>query len=267
MKKYCLISILFRLLLFPVNQAIGQVDSTKFKGVKITVPSKEKKNNTYFILAGGYQNPSWYRVPMIPENHSNLTIKGNMNVKVPGWFAGFGFMKKTRTPFEVGLLVDFYKTSIPVAYSGQNSTSDWLMMVQSGNPNYLSANDIDRISEVYSFKASIRYKISLAKTQFWCGLAPGTFSSKVWFKEINNNEPAATYRETSLGLTYQAGINFLIKNSKGKDIFSFTFFSDFSSPKIEEKMISLFEPGWKFMNSEGNYAINPVRLGFAIGIH
>jgi hypothetical protein len=32
---------------------------------------------------------------------------------------------------------------------------------------------------------------------------------------------------------------------------------------MEENMISLFETGWNY--KEKNYAINPVRLGFAIG--
>jgi len=266
MKHIHLILILFCLV--PFVHTIAQVDSMKFDGIKIVVPSKEKAGNTYFFISTGYQFPSWCRVPMIPENARHMNIKGDMNVKVPGWFAGIGIIKKTKTHFEAGLLVDFYTTSIPVAYSGQRSTSEWVY----AQNNYLSYftqifdNSIHRKSEVISFRASIRYKLPLGRFQFWGGLAPGTFSSTIKYSEENNNEPIKTYRVTTIGLNFQAGIDLIKKNKKGNDMLRFTIFSDFFSPEIEEKMISLFNPGWNFINSEGNYVINPFRLGFALGI-
>ena len=190
MKNFCGISILFFVLLVPVNHTIAQVDSMKFAGIKITVPPKDKNNNSYLFMTIGYQFPSWYRVPMIPENAADMKIRGNMNVKVPGWFAGIGIMKKTGSHFEAGLLVDFYKSSITVAEAGQRSTSDWVYE-QSNNLSYYTEvfeNNIDRISEVISFRASIRYKLPLGKFQFWGGIAPGTFSSTINYSENHNND-------------------------------------------------------------------------------
>jgi hypothetical protein len=270
MRKLYLIFSIFTLFIFPLHNAAAQSDSGEIKGIKIIVPSKEKKNNSYFFISGGYQFASWYKVPMVPENHTGLTTKGHMDVKVPGWFCGIGIMKKTRSNFEVGILADFYRTIIPLAYSGQRSTSDWVFE-QTGNVSYFTdvfENDINRISEVYSFRAAVRYKVPIGKFQIWGGLAPGTYASKIYFVEKNSNGAAKEFRETSLGLSYQAGINFVVKNARGKDMLRFTLYSDFGSPGIEEKMISLFNhPTWNYSNSEGNSVINPVRLGFAIGIH
>jgi hypothetical protein len=266
-RKFYLGTFILTFLMF-VNQLFAQTDTSVVVGVKVKVPSKEKKNTSYIFLTGGYQNPAWYRVPVIPEFPVNMEIKGD-KVRVPGWFAGIGIMKKTRTKFEVGILADFYKSTIPVAFSGQRSTGDWVLE-QSANTTAFTdvfSSDINRVSEVIAIRASIRYKIPAGNFQFWGGIAPGTFSSKVYFSESGFNDALKTYVQTSAGLSFQAGVNLIVKNAQGKDMLRFSFYSDFSSPKIEEKMIGLFKPSWKFINSDGNYAISPVRFGFAIGIH
>lgn len=268
MTKY-LIIILSYLVLHPSDYLFAQADTLKFDGVEVIVPSTgKKKNNTYFLISSGYQLPSCYRVPMIPEISHNMEVRDNMYVKVPGWFAGIGIVKRTRSRFEFGILANYYETSIPVAKSGQRSTSNWVYE-QSGNGSYFTEvfeNDVDRISEVFSFHATVRYKIPAGKFQFWAGLSPGTFSSKINFSDKQSTIPHGIYRETSLGLKFETGIDFMIKNRTGREVLLFTIFSDFYGPGIEEKMISLFNSGWKFINTEGNNVVNPVRLGFSLGI-
>jgi hypothetical protein len=255
-------------ILLDIDFAVAQTDTIQYEGVKVILQKEHKKNNTCFLFSMGYQLPAWYRVPMIPENSKDMKINGNMKVKVPGWFAGLGIIKTTRTNFEIGILLDYFKSTIPIAYAGQRSTSEWVYE-QSGNETSFTdvfEKDIFRISEVISIRATVRYKVPIGKCQIWGGISPGTFAGSIHFSENRKSEPFGTYRETSLGLTFQAGFDYIIKNNKGDDILSLTLFSDLSGPKIEESIISLFEPSWKFINSEGNYAVNPVRLGLSIGI-
>jgi len=265
--KFCLSALLF-ILLFE-SQVFSQTDSSVVVGVKVKVPSKEKKSNSSIFVTGGYQNPAWYRVPVLPEFPLNMEIDGD-KVRVPGWFAGIGVLKKTKSNFEVGLLADFFKTTIPIAISGQRGKSDWVFE-QSANisdvTDFAFTTDLNRVSEVIAIRATVRYKIPVGNFQFWGGVAPGTFSSKVYFSQGGFNESIKTYMQTSAGLTFQAGINLMVKNSVGKDLMRFSFYSDFSSPLIEEKLIGLFKPTWKFINTDKNYAISPVRFGFAVGIH
>jgi hypothetical protein len=269
MTKYHVVCTLVFLWILPVNYVTAQVEVKKNSAVKIKVPSKEKKNTSYYFFTIGHQYPTWYNVPMIPQYPVNMVYSGKMKVQVPGWYAGIGIMKKTRTNFEVGLLGDFYKTTIPVALAGQRSTSEWVSEKRGGVSAFTDTfvNDVSRISEVYSIRASIRYKIPVGIFQFWGGIAPGTFSSKIYFAEETKSEPLKIFTATSIGLTYQAGLSLVFKNSKGKDMLRFGFYADFSSPKIEEKIISLFKPGWNYFNTAGNYVINPIRFGFTVGVH
>jgi hypothetical protein len=268
MRKFYVIFILLHLLFIADNQSFAQADTTKSFGVKVTAPGNENRNTTYFFISAGQQLPGWYHVPMIPEFPVNMELNGKMNVRVPGWFAGIGIMKKTKTKFEVGLLCDFYKTTIPIAFSGQRCVSEWDYVQRKAGTFYteIRENDINRISEVYAIRASIRYKIPFGPFQFWGGIAPGTFSSKVYYSETGNSKPVGIINTTSLGISWQAGINLVLKNNKGKDMLRFGFYSDFSGPEIDDNIINLLNHGWIF-KSPGNYAINPVRLGLLVGIH
>jgi hypothetical protein len=239
----------------------------KLDGVKVIIPSKEKKKkSSYFIVSAGYQLPSWYRVPMTQEYPHNMITDGSMNVKVPGKFAGIGIMKKTKSHFEFGILGNYYETNIPIARKGQKSTSDWVYEQSGSYKTDFDTLDIDRISEVFSIRATVRYKIPAGKFQFWGGIAPGTYSSKIEFTDENTTEVFRVFRETSLGVNFEAGMDFLIKNKKGKEILMFTLFSDILGPRIEENMNNLFKTTWTFENPDGNNVVNPIRLGFAIGI-
>jgi len=270
MKIFILLPVLFFPLFFPGFNVIAQADTLKYADVKVIVPSIKKKPRTsYFLFSAGYQVPAKYKLPMIPENPYNIDVTGDLNVKVPGWFAGIGLMKRTRSRFEAGLLVDYYRASTPVAYAGQRSTSDWVYE-RSGSTNYFTdvfENNIDRVSEVFTVRATVRYKLPLGNFRIWGGLAPGTFASNIRFMEEGNSEPLGRYMDTSLGLNYQAGMDYMIKNQKGKDKAAFSLFADFSGPKVEESFISLFRPGWIFKNTEGNYVINPFRVGFCVGLY
>ncbi len=266
MKRELTIIILI-ITMFPVNYIFSQADTVKLDGVKVIIPSKEKKKkSSYFIISGGYQLPAWYRVPMIPEYPQNMIIDGNMDVKVPGKFAGIGIMKKSKSRFEFGILANYYETSIPIAMAGQRSTSDWVYEQSGSYTTDFYTLDIDRISEVFSIRATVRYKIPAGKLQFWGGVSPGTYSSKIEFTDENTIEVFRVFRETSLGVNLETGMDFLVKNKKGKEILMFTLFSDISGPRIEENMNNLFKTTWKFENTDGNNVVNPIRLGFAIGI-
>ena len=54
------------------------------------------------------------------------------------------------------------------------------------------------------------------KFKFRVGLAAGTFSNTVAIGEIKDADYGEIYRETSLGLTYQVGIDFMIKDYKNR---------------------------------------------------
>lgn len=263
-----LLILFFGCLLFLPHSLRAQYDTIVHEGVKVIVPLKEKKSNSYLFICGGAQLPAWTKVPMTPEDPKNMILNGRMSVKSAGWFAGIGILKKTKSNFEIGLLGDYYRSSIPVAFSGQRSVSEWVFVQSDSSSLYTDvfANDINRVSEVLSFRASIRYKIPIGKLQLWGGIAPGTFSSRIYFDEKGSGTPKE-YRETRFGMSYQAGFSFQTKDSKGADMLRFTFFADFSGPKVEERFISLFKPGWKFINTDKNYIVNPVRIGLAVGIH
>lgn len=267
--RYFLLFIITLFFLSVAVNADAQGDTLKYEGVKVIVPPKEvNTGNTYFIFSGGYQLPSWYRVPMIPVNQGNVQYRGNIEAKVPGWFTGIGVIKRTRSNFEVGILADYFQNTIPVALSGESSTSEWVFEQPGSTSNITEVflYDIDRINQVISVRATIRYKIPLGKFQVWGGLAPGTFSTKIYFAESNRNESSHEYLETFLGLSYQAGIDLLIKNKEGENMFKIGILSDFSGPRVEEKFISLFYPGWIYSNKEGNNVVNPVRLGLVVGL-
>jgi hypothetical protein len=256
--------IFLSLLLIPLTyiNVQAQEDSKDVDGITIIVEEKDKSKNSYIFISAGYQAPAWIRVPMTPENSPDIHKQGNMKVKVPGWFTGFGIIKKTKSRFEAGLLADYYKSQIPVAYSGQRSTSDWVYD-QNFNTGYFTQvfeDDILRVNETLSFRGVIRYKIPVHNFSFWGGLTGGTFSSRISFNEQK-------YVVTSLGATGQAGIDLNIKDSMDKDLFSISIFSDFAGPKIHENMISLFNPNWMYVNSDGNYSVNPFRIGVSVGIH
>jgi len=246
----------------------AQKDSSIVSGIKIKVPEKGKKNNSYIFITGGFQNPVFYKLPVIPEFPINMVLDG-YSAKASGWFAGFGIMKKGKSNFEVGILADFYKTTIPVAFEGQRAKGDWVFE-QTANTSYFTdtfLTDMNRVSEVIAIRAAVRYKIPVGKIHFWGGVAPGTFSSKVYFSEGGFDQAHKTSIQTTAGITFQTGVNFVVRNKIGKDILRFTFYSDFVSPKIEEKIVGLFKPSWIYRNTDRNFAISPIRFGFAIGIH
>ena len=267
LKRILITSIL--ILLFQVHLIFAQADTMKFEGVKVIVPqSDKKKNNTCFIFSSGYQLAAWYKVPMIPEFPHNMVIDGNMKVKTPGWFAGFGIMKRTRSRFEYGILANYYVTTIPVARLGQRSTSQWVYE-NTDSVSYFTSlfeYDVNRVCKVISVRASFRYKIPAGKINFWGGVSPGTYSSIIEYTDEKTPKPFRTKRITSLGVNFEAGIDFPFQNKKGNELFMLSFFCDFSGPMIDDSMNNLFKPGWKYINTEKNYVVNPVRLGFAIGI-
>ena len=192
-----------------------------------------------------------------------------MEVYIPGWTAGIGIMKKTKSRFEAGLLADYYRNSVRVAISGQSSTSEWVYE-QSGNTSYFTRvfeNDINRINEAISFRGTVRYKVPVNIFRVFGGVTGGTFSNNISFVESSSSGFKDIYSETSLGLSFQAGIDIALKDKDGLEIVSISLISDFSAPEIEEKIFMSFNPGWRYVNSEGNFAVNPVRIAFAVGFH
>ena len=265
MKKYFLFIIFPGIFLLNLNNLYSQADTIKHEDVRLIIPVKDKRNaNTYLMLSGGYQIPSWFAVPMIPLNQADLKVNAKGDVKASGWFAGIGLMKRAKSNFEYGFMADFYKTSIPVAYAGQNSSSDWVLSNTGGTP-YSSPIDIYRYSEVFAFRATVRYIIPAGNFQFWGGVAPGTFSSKVYYSENRNSNPLASYLVTDLGINFQAGMDFRIKNHRGEDMMKFGIFTDLTGPRLEESYLHLFNPGWRYNNSRGNSVLNPFRIGFVVG--
>ncbi|MCB8995566.1 MAG: hypothetical protein H6538_08155 [Bacteroidales bacterium] len=256
-------------LLFWSFQTYSQAETDNDIGVTVKVPVKEKKSNSYIALTGGYMTPAWYRVPMTAEFPGSMLLKNSMEAKAEGWFAGIRIMKKSKSHFAAGITASYYYSTIPVGFAGMRSGSDWVME-QSGGVSFYTdplPNDINRVSEVIVIRALVKYNIPFGKFQFWVGLAPGTFSSNIHFTEANQSQDLGSFRATSLGITTQTGLDYLIKNDEGKEKMRFSIFADFGTPRVEEKFISLIKPGWRFINSEGNYVINPLRIGLAIGFN
>ncbi len=254
-------------LLCSIVSLFAQDEPISMKGIEVIIDKTGKTKNSYIFITTGYQFPAWTMVPMTPENSPELYKRSDMEVHIPGWFAGIGIIKKTQSRFEAGLLADYFKSTVPVAYSGQRSTSEWVYE-QNNKLDYfteVSENDINRVNEVLSFRGTIRYKIPFKFFSIWGGLTGGTFSNTVSFP--GNTISPEPYRELSLGLTYQAGFDFLLKDSKARELINFTIYTDLSGPRIEEKIINLNSAGWRYINKEGNNAINPIRAGFALGLH
>ncbi len=256
-------------LAIPFSSVLSQQDTLKTTDITIIIPGKRQKIDSYIYLTGGYQVPAWIRVPMLPENFSGTKKEGNMEVKVPGWTTGIGIMKKIKKNFELGILMDFYRSTIPVAYSGQRSSSSWVYDMNQDSSYYTQvfSGNINRLSDVFSFRTTFRFKIPAENFCFWGGICAGNFSGSITYSEKNVNDPLRSFRQNEFGLTFQTGIDYISKNKKGKDLMNYTLFLDCSGPRIEENFISLFNTGWKYNNSKGNYMINPFRIGLAIGLH
>jgi hypothetical protein len=271
MRKYLLKPCIILFVVFSFQAIFSQADTVKYNDIKVIVPKPEKKKSTTcLLLSGGYQVPEFYNVPMVPVTPGDLKVKGDMQAEASGWFAGAALIKRTGSHFEAGIEGSFFRSSVPVAFAGEQSKSAWVFQ-NNGNDSLTGIfnYEIDRTGDAIVIRALIRYKIPVGNFRIWIGAAPGTFSSKVYFLDKGSMKPSgSTFRATSPGVSFQAGLDYVIKNQRDENVLLFSMFSDFSGPRINESMFSLFnKPNWRYSNQEGNYVVNPFRIGFAIGFH
>jgi hypothetical protein len=252
----------------------SQITAAKGDGIEVIIADKsDRKLNSYFMINGGYQTPYLVAVPMIPENtapenYSVNTLNG-MQALTEGYSFGLGVFNKTKSWLEVGLLVDYYNNSIAITKAGERSMGPWVLE-QTNNASDLTDpfdEDQNRVSEVYVIRACVRLKLPLGPVRLWGGIAGGSYTSTVRYtgREAVTFFNSAT--KTLIAPSYQLGMDFMIHNKRDKDILSFTFYADFSSPKMEESIYDAVVSGWDFEAIGGNKVISPVRIGLAIGFH
>lgn len=251
---------------------IGQDSVISSNGVEVVLPSKTaKKLNSYLSLNGGLQKPYMLIVPMIPESTpaDNFIEETVLMALAEGYSFGIGLLNKTNPYLDVGLLADYYNNSVPITRVGERSRGPWVFEQTNETSNLTEPfeNDNNRVSEVYVIRATIRLKLPLGPINIWAGITGGSYTSTVRFTERDEVSFFNSASKTLIAPSYQTGIDFMIKNKQEEDIFSITFFADFSSPKMEESIYDTVVSGWDFTVPEGNSVISPVRFGLAIGIH
>ncbi|MCF8226408.1 MAG: hypothetical protein K9J30_11080 [Bacteroidales bacterium] len=258
-------------MLSSANQLKAQDSVIVDEGIEIIVPTfRERLQDSYFFINGSWQTPYMVTVPMIPENTppENFTDNGELHVLTEGYSFGIGMLKIHNKIFEAGFLVDYYYNAVPVTQSGERSMGPWVLE-QTGTSMYttLFEKDHNRVSETLVIRATARLKWPLGPVKLWGGLAGGTYSSTVRFTDRDKTSAINSTSRNQLGLSYQAGMDLMIKNKLEKDILSVTLFADFASPRMEEKMLDAIETGWMFEYPGGNKVISPVRIGIAFNVH
>ncbi len=246
----------------------------KGDGIEVIVADlTDRKLNSYFMINGAYQTPYMVAVPMIPEHtpagdYSVNSLNG-LQALTEGYSFGLGLMNKTKSWLEVGLLADYYNNSLAITKAGERSMGPWVLE-QTNNTDDLTDpfdEDHNRISEVYVIRACVRLKLPLGPINLWGGITGGSYTSTVRYTEREDLTFINSATKTLIAPSYQVGMDFMIRNKEGKDILSFTFYADFSSPKMEESIYDTVVSGWDFETIGGNKVISPVRFGLAIGLH
>jgi hypothetical protein len=254
---------------FTSSLSQAQETNRSYEDIIIKDPYKPKPRTTYFSLAGGSQLPFWTNVPMTPLESPEIRKKSEMEVETSGWFAGLSIIKKTKSRFEAGLDLSYYRSSVPVAYKGKPSVSDWVHQQN----NYTSFStlpfdkNISKLMEVYTIKALCRYNIPLNYFKTWAGISGGTYSSNIYYGTDESKDRYGTFPNVSLGLGFQVGAGILLKNKIGEEKIALNIFGDFNSPAIKEKFFNLFYSGWYYDNIEGSPTISTARIGLSIEFH
>ncbi len=124
-----------------------------------------------------------------------------------------------------------------------------------------------RVSEVYVIRATLRLKAPLGPVKLWVGITGGSYTSTVRFTEREEVNFFNSSSKTLIALSYQTGLDLMIRAKQKDDVLSITLFADFAGPKMEESMYDVIVQGWDFSVPEGNRVISPVRFGIAVGIH
>lgn len=272
------LGLVFFIAMFICTSLVGRINAqnpvVSQDGIEVIIPDKsDKKLNSYFLINGGYQNQYLVTVPMIPENtpsekYSVNSLNG-LQTLVEGYSIGLGVMNKTKSYLEVGLLADFYNNSVVITKTGERSMGLWVLEQTNGTSELTDPfeEDHERVSEVYVIRACLRIKLPLGPVSLWGGITGGSYTSTVRYTERDAVTFFNSASKTLVAPSYQAGLDFMIRNKQDKDILSFTFYADFTSPKIEESIYDVVVSGWDFEAIGGNKVISPVRFGLAIGIH
>jgi len=262
MKRICLVFAVF----FALGEISAQVDTSVVSGVEVIVSKKTRNIRTNFYFSGGLQGKTWYAVPMVSENTDPAILRNGNELPATGWFAGIGASKPTSLHLEIGIMLNYYSSSVPVAVAGERSTSDWILDMTGSYFTEPYTYGINRINNVFSVRTFLRYNINFRPFNYWVAVHAGTYSSTITYKGEGQESYEGTYNHTSLGVNGQTGLDFLIRDSMGRDKVSLTIFAEFISPRISESVFNLFQTNWLYY-SENNYAIAPLRFGAMIGIH
>jgi hypothetical protein len=262
-----LVVVFYKVLSFSFTHA--QESTRSYEDIIIKDPYKPKPRSTYFSFSGGTQVPFWTNVPMSPTDSPDIRKKSNMEVEASGWFAGISIIKKTKSRFEAGLDFSYHRSSVPVAYRDKASVSEWVFE-QNNSSSALTPpfnHDINRLNEVYSIRALCRYRIPIKNFKTWAGISGGTYSSNIYYGTDETKDQYAEFPDVSLCLGFQLGTGIVFKNKSGEEKVGLNIFGDFNSPVVNEKMISLFYPGWNYVNEEGSRTTSPARIGVSIDFH
>ncbi len=261
------VSVLFCLALLSVI-AGAQSDSTVISGIEIIPPVKMKGTRTNIYFSGGLQNSAWYKVPMVPVSLAPEMVRYGDEVVGQGWFVGLGASKPTDLHLEFGIMLNYFYSSVPVAYNGENSTSAWILE-QTGTTSISGPYpySINRQNSVYSIRTFARYNVNFKPMNFWIAGFAGTFSSSIKYTGEGQTEDEGTFNATSLGVNFQTGIDLGFYDKMGRLRSSLTLFADFLSPHISESIFGLFEDNWLYKPEDKTIVISPVRFGVMLGLH
>jgi hypothetical protein len=104
----------------------------------------------------------------------------------------------------------------------------------------------------------------MGKSAIWISLTPGTFTTRIQYNGTDKSYSIGEYRATIPAVSIQSGIMRKISNDQGRELFSVNLYADLMGPKVEDRYISLYQPGWNFINENRNFVISPFRFGFSV---
>jgi len=246
---------------------VAQVDSTIVSGIEVITPVKVKGTRTNFYLSGGLQSKGWFAVPMVPESIDPELLRNGNELAASGWFAGIGASKPTDLHLEFGIMLNYFSSSVPIAFEGERSTGDWVLEQSGSLYTDPFAYQVDRINNVFSIRTFARYNVNFKPFNYWVALYAGTFSSSITYKGVGQEVPEGTFNTTSLGVNGQTGLDFIVYDKMGRARFSISLFADFMSPLVSESIFSLIEDNWVYRPGEKTNAISPLRFGLMLGFH
>lgn len=253
-----------RIVVFFLFFTVGGIVSAQMTGIgpeqePVTKPESKK---AYYFVAAGLQAPSWVSAPLIPDSDPTQTYSGT-NIMGDGWFFGFGIIKPFGERIEIGFLGEVARKDVTIAKAGQRSQGWWPYMNWGSNytPQPFN-NDYKYFSDVVSMRGTLRYIYPIKNMKAWAGLAPGFFSTTIAFLDKDRENSYGHVKAGKFGLTYQLGIDFILKNPSGGDLAAFTLFVDMASPVMYAKFDNLFYTGWTW--DVENHIMSPYRFGIAL---